>query len=367
MNILILGSNGFIGKNLHTHLKLKKKKVFSITKKTSKKDFKLKVNKADVIYHLAGSNREKNDKNFHKNNVDLTKKLYDAMEHKRKNVKIIYASTIHFNKDNIYGKTKKKSENILRKINNKNTKVIILRLPNIFGKWSKPNYNSAIATFCYKISRGLNVNLKINKKINLYYIDDLVNFLVGLLKINFTTNKVITHFKNVKQINLKLIIDKLYYFKNLDCNELPKNISDSFIKKLYATFIYFSPRKSLNCKIKKNIDERGEFAELVKSKKIGQFSFLKIYPNKIRGNHFHNTKIEYFFILKGTVKFYYTDLYDNKKNSFTVNEQNIKRVVSIPGVLHKIKNIGNKDALLVIWSNEIYDVNKPDTYNFIKK
>ena len=366
MNILIIGSNGFIGKNLYTQLKLQKKKVFSVTKKTSKKDFQLKISKADIIFHLAGSNREKNKKNFQKNNVDLTKKICDYLKYTKKKVKIVYSSTIHVNKKNIYGKTKKRSEEILKKIKNKNIKVIILRLPNVFGKWSKPNYNSAIATFCYKISRGLKIELKINKKITLYYIDDLVNYLISLLRINFTSYKIIKKFKNLKKTNLKFILKKLNYFKNLSSTNLPDSISDNFLKKLYSTFIYFSPRNILNSPLKKNKDKRGEFIELIKSKKIGQFSFLKIYPNKVRGNHFHNTKIEYFYVLKGAVKFYYTDLYNNIKTSFVIKDQNPKRVVSIPGVLHKIKNIGNKDALLAIWTNEIFDANKPDTYNLIK-
>ena len=366
MNILIIGSNGFIGKNLYTQLKLQKKKVFSITKKTSKKDFQLKINKADFIFHLAGSNREKNKKNFQKNNVDLTRKICDHLKHTKKKVKVVYSSTIHINKKNIYGKTKKKSEELLKKIKNKNIKVIILRLPNVFGKWSKPNYNSAIATFCHKISRGEKIELKINKKITLYYIDDLINYLINLLKVDFISNKIITKFNNLKKTNLKFILKRLNYFKNLSSAELPNNISDNFVKKLYSTFIYFSPRNILNSTLKKNKDERGEFIELIKSKKIGQFSFLKIYPNKVRGNHFHNTKIEYFYVLKGVVKFYYTDLFNNIKTSFIIRDQNTKRVVSIPGVLHKIKNIGNKDALLAIWTNEIFDANKPDTYSLTK-
>ena len=313
MNILIIGSNGFIGKNLSTQLKLQKKKVFFITKSTSKKNFELMVNKADIIFHLAGSNREKDKNIFKINNVDLTKKISDLLKNKKKIVKIIYASTIHYNKKTIYGKTKKESENILRKINNKNIKVIILRLPNIFGKWSKPYYNSVIATFCHKISRDQNINLDRNKEITLFYIDDLIDYLISLIKINIVKNKIIKKFENVKKTNLKFIVDKLNDFRKLDFNELPKNISDSFIKKLYSTYIYFSPRKNLNTKIKKITDERGEFAELIKNKKIGQFSLLKIFPNKIRGNHFHNTKIEYFFILNGIVKFYYTDLYNKKK------------------------------------------------------
>lgn len=367
MNILVVGSNGFIGKNLSTQLKLQNKNVFFITKRTNKKEFKLKVNRADIIFHLAGSNIEKNKNNFKINNVDLTKDISDLLEKKNKIVKIIYASTIHHNKSNIYGKTKKKAENILRNINNKNIKVIILRLPNIYGKWSKPNYNSAIATFCYKISRNENINIERNKKITLYYIDDLVTYLISLIRAKFNKNKIIKNFKYLKNTDLKFIIDKLNDFKKLDVNELPQNISDNFIKKLYSTYIYFSPRQKLNTKIKKITDNRGEFVELIKTKKLGQFSFLKIYPNKIRGNHFHNTKIEHFFILKGIVKFYYTDLFNNKKNSFIVKGSNLNRVITVPGVLHRIKNIGKKDALLVIWTNEIFDPNKPDTYNLDTK
>ena len=145
--------------------------------------------------------------------------------------------------------------------------------------------------------------------------------MISLIKVDFTSYKIITKFKNLKKTNLKFILKKLNYFKNLSSTNLPDSISDNFLKKLYSTFIYFSPRNILNSPLKKNKDKRGEFIELIKSKKIGQFSFLKIYPNKVRGNHFHNTKIEYFYVLKGAVKFYYTDLYNNIKTSFVIKDQ----------------------------------------------
>lgn len=361
MNILITGADGFVGKNLITQLSYLKKNISTINKKTSHKDLALKINKADVIFHLAGSNREKNIKNFTKNNVDFTKTVSQLLESSKKKIKIIFASTIHVNQNSIYGKTKKKSEEILKKIKNKKVKVIILRLPNIFGKWSKPYYNSAIATFCYRISRGLKINEHKNKKITLYYIDDLILYLLKLI-IKNPSSMVIKKFPNLKNTNLKFIIKNLNYFYQLNNNEIPENISDDFIKKLFSTFIYFSPKSKLNTILKTNTDLRGEFVELVKSKKIGQFSILKINPKKERGDHFHNTKIEYFFVLSGIVKFYYKNLFNNEKNSFIIKDSNIKRVTTIPGVLHKIKNLGSRVALLAIWTNELHDVNKPDTY-----
>lgn len=364
MNILITGADGFVGKNLFSQLVYLQKNISTINKKTSYKDLVLKINKADIIFHLAGSNKEKNVKNFTKNNVDLTKKISHILESSKKKIKIIFSSTIHVNKSSIYGKTKKKSEQILKKIKNKNVKVIILRLPNVFGKWSKPYYNSAIATFCHRISRGLKIDKHKNKKITLYYIDDLILYLLKLIKKN-PKNIVVNRFPNLKNTNLKYLIKNLNYFYQLNNNEIPQNISDDFIKKLYSTYIYFSPKNKLNSILKTNIDFRGEFVELVKSKKVGQFSFLKINPKQERGDHFHNTKIEYFFVLSGTVKFYYKNLFNNERKSFIIKDTNIKRVTTIPGVLHKIKNLGTKVALLAIWTNELHDVNKPDTYKLI--
>lgn len=366
MNILITGANGFIGRNLFYHIQNKSNfNCKKITKKTPKNKYFKLLNKADIIFHFAGSNREKTKKNFYKNNIEFTKNICNCIKNTNKKIKLIYTSTIQINQKNTYGITKKKAENELLKLQkkNKNINLNIYRLPNIFGKWAKPNYNSVVSTFCNKAIKNEELKIIKNEKISLVYIDDLVkNF---LKKINGKENSKIFHEVNPKKkIFVKELANKITKFNNDRMNSLIPNIKNSFDKKIYSTLLSFIDQKKGFYTVKKNFDDRGEFTELFKNSQFGQISFFSINQKKTRGQHYHHTKTEKFYLISGKVKFEFKHILNKNKHSIIIDDKSEKVVMTIPGWSHKIKNIGTKKALFVSWVNEIFDIKKPDTYYY---
>ena len=364
MNIAITGSDGFLGKNFYVFLKYSSKhKIFLINKTTSKKNFINILSISDIVFHFAGSNRENKKEYFIKNNIKLTEEILKILEQKQSSTKLIFASTSQVENKNVYGISKVKAENILleRKFKKK-IQVLILRLPNLFGKWSKPYYNSVISTFCKQAV--LNKPLKIyeEKIIKFLYIDDIIKFLFSIIK-KKTKNKIINKFSGEVKISLSKLKYTIENFKNLKDDEIPNQISNKFIKNLYSTYLTFVDLKNIKKKLKSHKDHRGNFVEIIKNKKFGQISYISIKPGKTRGSHFHMTKTERFYLLEGRVKFIFKNLYNNRFYSKVLDTRDFEFVCTIPGTLHKLINTEKKDAKLIIWSNEIYDNKNHDTYS----
>lgn len=366
MNILVTGYNGFVGKNLVYFLKKNKNlKIYTFGKNNNLNDLKKLIFKSKIIFHLAGENRSKNPKNFFKNNLDLTKLIVNFIKKKNKKTHLIYASTNQINKQkSTYAKTKLLAENYLKKNCNKLFSVKIYRFTNIFGKWAKPSYNSVIATFCYNISRNKKIKLsKFNENIEFLHIDSVLQlFELDLKKKQKKYFEVIKKFSNSYKIKLYDLAKKIKYFyinrKNL-LNEV--ELAHGFDKMLYSTFLSYIPPSQFKYKIKTVEDKRGSFYEFIKSFKNGQVSVLVVKPNQIRGNHYHMTKVEKFLVLSGKGEFLFKNLINNKKKKIKVNNLNETIVETIPGWIHNIKNTGKKDLIVILWSNEIYNQNKPDT------
>ena len=358
MNILITGSNGFIGKNLKLYLKEKGYSVNEFNKSKTLKDLDKSLMNSDIIVHLAGQNRGVKKK-FKINNVDLTKKIIKKKFTKKK--LIIYASTTKIFEKSIYGKTKKTSETLLRKnAKLKNYNLSILRLPNIFGKWCKPNYNSVISTFCFNIINQKNININNQKKINFLYIDDL---LLIIEKIMLKKNKeLFPKITNVYKKDLVYISKKLYEFSKKNNVFNLDNFQNSFDRKLYSTFVSYYTKKSFSQKIKCNIDQRGNFSELLKSNIKGQVSYFTIKNGKSRGEHYHFSKIERFFPVSGKGFIIFKSVLNNSKFKIEFNEKELKMIETIPGWSHKIFNTGKKECIFICWANEVFNPKKPDTY-----
>lgn len=366
MEILITGSDGFIAKNLIYRLRnLNNVKINLFSKKTNPQNLEKLIIKSDCIIHLAGENRSNKKSDFNKNNFLLSKKISDIIISNKLEKKIIYSSTSRYKENNNYGKTKLKSEVILKQITNlSNSKLKIYRLPNVFGKWSKPDYNSVIATFCYLISRGKKVNLfNENKYLKIIYIDDLIDQFIK----DIFSKRINNNIKKLKKI-YKITPKQMYLLlntMNYQRNYLKiKKYNKTLLKNLYSTLLSFYPPAKFKYTIKTNIDNRGNFVEIMRLGNFGQFSFFTINKKKERGGHYHDTKVEKFIILNGKVRFVFFDLNKRKRIKIDISSKDYSIIETIPGYAHKLINIGNTKVTGVIWSNEEFNKNDPDTFNY---
>jgi UDP-2-acetamido-2,6-beta-L-arabino-hexul-4-ose reductase len=363
MNILVTGSDGFVAKNLIIHLSCKPEcNILKVNKKSSDQDLYKKLIIADIIFHLAGVNKEVYPKYTYDNNFFFTKKICSFLENNNKKPKIIYASSTQAKLNNTYGKSKLKAENILLNYKKKSgAPVFIYRLPNIFGKWSKPYYNSVVATFCYQVYKKKKITISDpNKKISLLYIDDLIFDFLEAVK-SYKTKNSFVNIKNVFTITLLNLANVIRSFNIKEKIYLPSNISSSVIKNLYSTYISFFSKKDFTYRLKKFSDKRGYFSEFLKNENIGQVSFFSILPKKFRGNHYHHTKTEKFVVITGKVRFNFINVINKKKFSLLASENTNLVVNTIPGWAHNIENTGIKTAKVLVWANEILDKKNPDT------
>ncbi len=360
MNISIIGSNGFIGSNLKYYLKQKKNiKILEIKRTENFKSFKKKIRCSNIIFHIGGENRSNIKKNFFLNNYELSKKIASNAS---KDSHIIFTSTIKINDQTPYGKSKKKAEEILKEFKKiKKYKMTILRLPNVFGRWSKPNYNSVVSTFCYNAARNKPSNIhEPKKKLKLLYIDDLVNQLFSLISKN--NDFLYPRIKNVYSIKLVDLHKKIYSIGSERDRLSIDLVKSNLDKKIYSTYLSFLPEKKFIINFKQNRDKRGNFSELLKSKNVGQISYCTINPGQTRGNHFHFTKVERFFALFGKGKIVYKNIVTKKEKSYFFNGEKPMIFETIPGWSHKLVNTTKSIAIFVLWTNENFDIKKPDTY-----
>lgn len=375
MNILITGSKGFIGKNLVEQLKniknkkvksdLNIKEVFEINKDTSKEKFEYFCKNADFIFHLAGVNRPKNSNEFYIGNCEYTELLLKTLMKFDNKCPIVLSSSIQSGNDTEYGKTKLIAEKLLIDYSIKTkSKVFIYKLANVFGKWSKPNYNSVVSTFCYNISRDIDIIINDpNAKINLVYIDDVIKSFLLCINEKTSDNLVINRKIESSYVKtIKEIANRIYDYKNMRENlEIP-DMKDEFDKKLYSTYLSYLDESSFKYSLKTNLDIRGSFTEFIHTMNNGQISINVTKPNITKGQHWHNTKNEKFLVVSGIASIKFRRIGSEKIIEYIVSEDKFE-VLDIPcGYTHSITNIGKKDLVTIMWANEIFDKDNADTY-----
>jgi UDP-2-acetamido-2,6-beta-L-arabino-hexul-4-ose reductase len=366
MNIAITGADGFLGKNLIYQLyKREKININKITRNTKIEDLDKIILNSKFIYHFAGANRPKSNNGFITDNINLTKYICDLLIKNKSKNKIIFTSSTQAENKTKYGHSKKKCEKIIINYAKKNKAgIYIYRLPNIFGKWSKPNYNSVVSTFCHNISRNKKIIISNpKKKIDLIYVDDVIESFMKIITSKSTPQQNFYKINKITNISLMDLSNTIKEF-HLDRKEgLINDISLNFRKKLYSTYVSFLPKKAITYKLISKIDKRGSFTEFLKTKHSGQISVFTAKKNITRGQHFHHTKVEKFFVVKGKAKFYMRNLLTNKIINHILNSETPKVIESLPGYTHYIKNIGKEDLIVLLWSNEVFNVNKPDTFH----
>jgi len=363
--ILITGSQGFLAKNLIVHLQsLGFSNLLLIDRKTPEEQFKKFIKEAKFIFHFAGVNRPTNPEDFTEGNVKLSSKLIQLLKLHKSMAPIVLSSSIQAMSDNPYGKSKKSGEDLfLSYARDTGNKVYIYRFTNIFGKWSRPNYNSVVATFCHNISR--NIPIKINDenaKVSLIYIDDVVSEMIRCLQGNVTTIDGILRVLPEYEMTVGQIATLIQSFRDSRLNLSIANQKDLFIKKLYATYLSFLEEQQFMYDLTMHQDLRGSFTEIMKTKQEGQFSVNISKPGITKGNHFHHTKNEKFIVVSGQALIRFRKVGSKEIIEYRVDGSKMQVVDIPPGYTHSIVNIGKQDLVTMMWASELFDPKNPDTY-----
>ncbi len=364
-NILITGSNGFVGKNMIAGLLDNKEiNIFKYDIKNSDGELEKLIEGSDIIMHFAGINRPEKLSEFEEGNYHFTKHIIDILNKLNKNIPIIMTSSIQAELDNPYGKSKKKGEEILiQYAKQSKSNIYIYRLPNLFGKWSKPNYNSVVATFCYNISRNLPIKISDRtNNIEILYIDDVIKEFLAIINDEKIIDGYYYSIDKSFSKNLGEISDLIMSFKKSRVDLILPNLSDDFTKYLYSTYLSYLDVDSFSYNLNTRIDDRGGLAEIIKSKYFGQIFFSYTKPGITRGNHYHHTKVEKFCVLKGTGLIKFRNIITNEVIKYTVSGNELKIVDIPPGYTHSIKNSGNNEMLTLFWAVEIFNQDNPDTF-----
>lgn len=378
MKILITGANGFVGKNLVAQLeniKLGKARNYDLSNDltiykydidTPPELLDVYTKDCDFVFHLAGVNRPKDEKEFMEGNFGFTSVLLDKLKESNNKAPVLITSSIQAALDNPYGRSKKAGEDLMFEYGkSNNVKVLVYRLPNVFGKWCRPNYNSAVATFCNNIANDLDITVNDPEVVmNLVYIDDVVDEFIAALMGNENKDGEYCGIPIVHTIKLGEIVDLLYGFKaqpeKLVMPEIPEN---SFTKKLYSTYLSYLPKEKVCFPLKMNRDDRGSFTELLKTEKCGQISVNISRPGITKGQHWHNTKWEFFIVVSGHGLIQERKIGTDEVLEFEVSGNEIKAIHMLPGYTHNIINLSKtEDLVTVMWANEQFDPSKPDTY-----
>lgn len=365
MKILVTGAKGFIGKNLIAELRNRKyTEIFEYDRDTDPSLLDGFCKEADFVFHLAGVNRPIEQSEFMEGNFGFTSDLLDSLKKHNNNCPVMISSSIQAELDNPYGESKKAGEDLLLAYGKETgSKVLVYRFPNVFGKWCRPNYNSAVATFCHNIAHGLSIKVNdASVEMKLVYIDDVVNELINALEGKENKAGEFCEVPVVHTTTLGEIVDSIYSFKKSREDKSVPNMADAFTKKLYSTYLSYLPEDQFSYDLKMNVDQRGSFTEFIKTPDRGQVSVNVSKPGITKGNHWHHTKNEKFLVVSGTGVIRFRKIDSDEVIEYFVSGEKME-VVDIPtGYTHNIENLGDTDMVTIMWANEPFDPEMPDTY-----
>ena len=368
MNILVIGADGFIGKNLVTRIhELPQFTVSTFVRGDSDEMLKNKLFDVDTIFHLAGVNRPTSEEGFQIGNVDFTHRLCNFLRELKKPVRLIVSSSSQATIDNDYGKSKLAAEGCVELFaKDTGSSVVIYRLPGVFGKWCKPNYNSVVATFCHNLANDLPITINDpSRELTLVYIDDVITSFIGFLsedRPKGLLRKSVTPEYSTTLADLAYQIKK---FGNCRRDLLSERVGKDFTRALYATYVSYLPKDKFQYQIPLHEDPRGVFVEMLKTKDSGQFSYFTAHPGITRGGHYHHTKTEKFLVIKGNARFGFRHIITGEAFEIDISAGSPKIVESIPGWSHNITNVGDEEMIVMLWANEIFDKDNPDTISSV--
>lgn len=364
MKVLVTGADGFIGKNLCIALSEREEcEILRITRANSSEDLRASAEQADAVIHLAGVNRPKEPSEFAVGNADFTRTLCDALYQTGRPIPVAFASSIQAELDNPYGQSKRQAESHLRQYGERTgAPVALYRLANVFGKWSRPNYNSAVATFCHNIARGLPIRIDDpNSRVRLVYVDDVIAEFLRFLD-EPGQNIRFAEAGPVYQTTVGELAKQIEAFKDVRQSLVTERVGTGLVRALYATYMSFLPPEDFSYGVPQHGDARGVFVEMLKTQDSGQFSFFTAHPGITRGGHYHHTKTEKFLVIKGHARYRFRHILTNETFELESHGGQPLIVETIPGWAHDITNIGDDELVVMLWANEIFDRQRPDTF-----
>lgn len=363
MRIVVTGAEGFIARNLRVRLReAGYGEVSSITRGTDAPTLRRLLGEADFVFHLAGVNRPKDIAEFATGNVITTQLLSEALAANGRRTPVAYASSTQAALDNPYGRSKKAAEDLLLgHAERTGAPVYLFRLANVFGKWSRPNYNSAVATFCHNIARDLPI--KVNDPaapLQLVYVDDLADAFLHLLG----PQRPDAGFVEAGPVYATTVGELAATIRGFAASRkslVAPRAGEGFLRALYATYVSYLPAQSFDYAVPLHGDARGEFVEMLKTPDCGQFSYFTAHPGITRGEHYHHSKTEKFLVVRGTAHFGFRHIETGERHEVVTRGGEARIVETVPGWTHNITNVGDDELVVMLWANEIYDPQRPDT------
>jgi len=363
MKVLVTGANGFIGKNLVLRLREQSGiEVLTFARGDSDAALQAAILQADAIIHLAGENRPASPEAFEQVNAGLTRQICDGLRDSRRPIPLLLASSAQATQDNPYGLSKLGAEQAVDQLAaERGNPVAIYRLPGVFGKWCKPNYNSVVATFCHNKAHDLPVQINdANARIRLVYVDDVVDAFWSMLASPWT-GVVRPEVAPEYSITLGELSEQIDAFKNCRSTLVSERVGTGLTRALYATYVSYLPKDKFAYEVPAYGDARGVFVEMLKTPDAGQFSFFTAHPGITRGGHYHHTKTEKFLVIKGKARFGFRHMLTNEVYHLETEGTKPQIVETVPGWTHDITNVGDDEMVVMLWANEIFDRANPDT------
>lgn len=363
MRLLVTGSQGFVGKNLCVRLsELVGWELVRFDRGDTIDTLADKLTGVDAVIHLAGENRPKDEADFATVNAGLTEALCRAIKATGRSIPLILASSIQAERDNPYGRSKLSAERTVEQLSAETgNPVVIYRLQGVFGKWCKPNYNSVVATFCHNIANDLPIQINDPAaNLRLVYVDDVIDEFLSALHAmpeDVSRREVMPEYV----ITLGQLAEQIQAFKNCRSTLVSERVGAGLVRALYSTYVSYLNPAGFVYDLPRYGDERGVFVEMLKTQDSGQFSFFTAHPGITRGGHYHHTKTEKFLVIKGRARFGFRNVLTDEKYEVNTTGEKPQVVETVPGWTHDITNVGDDEMIVMLWANEIFDRNRPDT------
>jgi UDP-2-acetamido-2,6-beta-L-arabino-hexul-4-ose reductase len=372
MRVLITGANGFIGQNLQLRLRERSDvQVVCYTRNNQSAELEGLLEGVGFVFHLAGINRPQDPKEFATGNTDLTRDLCQAVasavRSTRQPIPILYTSSTQAVQDNAYGRSKREAEKVLALTAREClVPVHVFRLPNVFGKWCRPNYNSVVATFCHNLARDLPIHVADPQAaLTLLYIDDVITRFIQLMD-GAVPMVGVDGFAMVRPkyaTTVGELARLIQAFHDSRDSLVTERVGTGLVRALYATYVSYLPVEAFAYEVPQHVDRRGIFVEMLKTPDCGQFSFFTAHPGVTRGGHYHHSKTEKFLVIKGQALFRFRHMQTGQLQELQTSGDKPQIVETVPGWTHDITNTGQEEMVVMLWANEVFDRTHPDTHN----